>query len=66
MNIQKATSIYGAAMSIIYVALAAMFLLLEQNPFKLQVPYNYVLGGLLLLYGLFRGYKAITGLKSGK
>lgn len=63
MNIQKATSIYGAVMSIIYIGLAVLFLTLEKNPFELSAPYNYILGVLLLFYGVFRGYKSITGFR---
>ena len=48
----------GAFMALIYVA-AGLFLLLQSDKFAGTLPPHYflVLGGMLVVYGAFRGYR---------
>ena len=55
---RRALMDYG--MGVLYLAAGGFLMFAKQlgsNVHVLPVPYNYVLGGLLLIYGVFRFYR---------
>ena len=51
-------SVFDALMAIIYLAAGAFFVLFPQAQAVVKPPFHSVFGGLLLVYGLYRLYRA--------
>lgn len=60
----KAVAIFAMFMSLLFVALGILVMVHPQGLFLgLQPSMTYVLGSILIIYGIFRGYRAYKLLK---
>ena len=50
----------GVAVAIIYVAMGIAIALRSEEMFNLSSKYSLALGGLLIAYGIYRGYRVFS------
>jgi len=68
---ERSTKIYShfrnslhLGMGVVYVVIAAMILTLKYfGTMVLDASFAYILGGLMLLYGIFRIYRGVQGMR---
>ncbi len=58
----KFTTILGFVMSLVFVTMGVLFLIYKIKLFSLTEPeyVSYLMGGILIVYGFFRFYRAYT------